>query len=173
MKITINYRTICSKDTKELILLPEEYFDLPTEKENGYSIDSIAKFIFPYEYIKHELPEIIFLTLNIEDSKSYSKRELFFWNKGKNSTDYVSVYDAKKSEIFEWMITTTVTTNERGNDIEESLRLYKNENNMWVVKNHSYRTILPVGSEDIVEEMDVHNKEIGSVSGFRTVYDQL
>ena len=153
----------------ELNLLPTEYFDFPGEGETGYSINSISKFIFPYEYINYELQDIGFVNLNIEDSKSYARREMFFWNKGKNSTDYIIEYNEEKLQIFEWMITTAIVTNSHGNEVEECLHLYKNENNIWVVKNHSYRTIQTSGEADIVEEIDVHKSTFGFVSGFRTV----
>ncbi|MGF2413998.1 hypothetical protein [Ferruginibacter sp.] len=83
MKIKINYRLVNSQETMELNLLPTEYFDFPGEGETGYSINSISKFIFPYEYINYELQDIVFVNLNIEDSKSYARREMFFGIKAK------------------------------------------------------------------------------------------
>jgi hypothetical protein len=170
MNISIKYRLVNDPEVKEILLSPEAYFDPPAAGEEGYSIDSTAQFIFPYEYLDIELKDISTVVLHITDADSYFKREIFFWNESKNSTDYVIEYNTSKKDIFEWLISTTVTTNIDGNEVEEHLRLYKDENNNWVVTHHAYRTIMPAGKEDIETTMDVHRSKLGFISGHRPIH---
>ncbi|MFT3681946.1 MAG: hypothetical protein QM791_16855 [Ferruginibacter sp.] len=165
MEIKITYKLRSSQALSVRVLLPQEYFDPLPGEEKEYSINAVPKYILPYEYINCDLKDIISLALDIKDGESFSKREMFFWNEGKNSTDHLIDFDSEEGLAFEWLITETVSMNDQGFEVQEVLRLYKDENNRWGVKNHSYRTVVP-GAEDIVKEMDVHGQQVGIVTGF-------
>ncbi len=80
MKIIIEYLTKRSEIRKQIEFTPDLFFD---EDEDGFSIDSIPKYIFPYEYLEIEKEELILVSLLIEDGLSYVKRDMFFGMKVK------------------------------------------------------------------------------------------
>lgn len=161
MKIIIEYLTKRSEIRKQIEFTPDLFFD---EDEDGFSIDSIPKYIFPYEYLEIEKEELILVSLLIEDNLSYVKRDMFFWNDGKNETDYYISSDEKK-EIFEWMITSKQYTDRNDDEVLETIKMLKDTKGIWIVDGHWYTNLNDSDSEDL--HINVFKDKTGRINGYR------
>ncbi|WP_420571511.1 hypothetical protein [Kordia sp.] len=162
MEITIEYQTIHDTERKIVNLKPEHFFE---KDEHGISINSVQKNIFPYEYLDEKKENLILITLSIKDGLSFEKRDLFFWNNGKNETDYFLHYSDKTKETFEWMIVSNTFINKDGDEIVNNIKMLKDPKGIWLVTNNWQTNMTKHDIEDVT--IDVYKSKIGLINGFR------
>jgi len=164
MEIVIEYLTKNDKSRKKINIKPNLFFD---EDEDGFNIDSIPRNIFPYEYLDVSKKELILVSLSIKDNNNFVRRDMFFWNDGKNETDYYISSSFEKKEIFEWMILSKIYKDKNKDNILESTKMLKDENGTWLVVNNCLTNLDDYDSDDVY--LNVYKDKLGYIDGFRVM----
>ena len=131
-QIEIDYLSIDEIKVKSKRLLQSEYFDL--EINETASIDSVPKFIQPYEYVTKDPSNLVFLMISVKMGSESRQIKQTFWNEGQNIlTERID----EGVENYREMILSTCKFDNNKNRVDEIIRVVFASNTMYPVY-HSY-----------------------------------
>jgi hypothetical protein len=127
MLISIEYKLYNNSTDFKEVLDPKFYFD----EDEDVIFGSVARYIFPYEYLNIDLLLIEEIILTIESDKNHYIRTIKFWNNSKCNSDILYIYDDHDKTITEWF-----KIELEHESYIENLDFYKNKIDLWELQSH-------------------------------------
>lgn len=152
-KITLRYLLSGNSEFEIINLSLEDYFDKENEKE--FSIESIPKYMQPYEYAPCDVTKLMQLNLKIEMGNDILEFSQVFWNHGQNI--FTERIDKGKKNKREVILSSCIDNINRQDEI---LRLRFLNGNIYPI-HHSF---IKRSIEGVEEETEI------DLSDFRAIY---